>query len=50
MISVVVPMACNDFKPPVKSVLIKRPGAKRGSRYVNVASLRAYMQSMEGAV
>lgn len=47
MMDLVLPRVCNGFKPPVRSLLIKKPGAKRGIRYVNVASLRAYMANLE---
>lgn len=47
MLNLVMPRQCNDFRPPVKSVLIKRPGAKRGSRYINAQSLRDFMASLE---
>lgn len=47
MLDLVLPRASNGFKPPVKSVLIKKPGATRGARYVSVESLLAYMKNLE---
>lgn len=35
----------NDFRPPVRNSVLRRPGAKTGVRLILVESLRAYVQS-----
>jgi hypothetical protein len=35
----------NNFKPPVKSVVLRKPGAVRGTRLIVVQSLRDYLYS-----
>lgn len=39
----ILPTKANDFRPPVLSSVIRRPGAKTGVRMIKVASLRAYL-------
>jgi hypothetical protein len=39
----ILPLKENGFRPPVRSSVLRRPGAKTGVRLVNVASLRAYL-------
>jgi len=39
----ILPSKANDFRPPVLSSVIRRPGAKTGVRMIKVASLRAYL-------
>ena len=41
-----VPCKANDFKPPVKSVVIKKRYAMRGIRLISVPSLRAHLESL----
>ena len=43
------PQVVNDFKPPVKSKLVKFPGARRGRRMVDCASMRAWLASLPDA-
>jgi hypothetical protein len=40
-----VPCAENGLTPPVKSKLVKVPGATRGRRMVNVPSLLAWIET-----
>lgn len=40
----VLPSVANDWSPPVRSAVIRRPGAKNGVRLVHVGSLRAYVE------
>ena len=47
VLDLVLPRARNGYKPPVKSVVIKSPGMKRGRRFVSVQSLRSYFSSLE---
>ncbi|ADE54188.1 conserved hypothetical protein [Coraliomargarita akajimensis DSM 45221] len=37
----------NGFKPPVKSISLKRPGQKRGIRLINFESLIGYLEACE---
>lgn len=39
----ILPCRENSWRPPVKSIMIKRKGARRGVRLVEIASLRAYI-------
>lgn len=39
----VLPCQANDFRPPVKSSVLRKRGAKTGVRLVNVDSLREYI-------
>jgi hypothetical protein len=41
----ILPCLANDFRPPVRSSVLRRPGAKTGVRLILVESLRAYIQS-----
>ncbi|MGA2659370.1 MAG: hypothetical protein ABSH34_17840 [Verrucomicrobiota bacterium] len=40
----VLPSLANDWTPPVRSVVLRRPGAKSGVRLIHVASLRAFIE------
>lgn len=40
-----VPCTENNFIPPVRSVVLKRPGMVRGRRKIHLASLLAYIDS-----
>ena len=41
----------NGFKPPVKSVCLRRPGAEKGTRLIHLASLLAYLRAnIEGGM
>jgi hypothetical protein len=40
----ILPSKENDFRPPVRSSVLRQLHAKTGVRLVNVASLRAYLQ------
>ncbi len=42
----ILPCKANDFKPPIKSVSMRRPGTVRGVRLIVVASARAYFQRL----
>ena len=41
-----IPSATNDFRPPVKSVLIRKRGALRGIRLINFDSLLEYLRNL----
>jgi hypothetical protein len=41
----ILPSRENDFRPPVRSSVLRQPNAKTGVRLVNVASLRAYLMN-----
>jgi hypothetical protein len=47
MAELAVPCAANDYKPPVKSVVIKKRGATRGIRLINYDSLIDHLKSLE---
>jgi hypothetical protein len=42
-----IPSERNDFRPPVKSLLLRKRGAKRGIRLVNFDSLLDYLHKLE---
>jgi hypothetical protein len=42
-----VPSEMNGYKPPVKSVLIRKRGSLRGIRLINFDSLLDYLHSLE---
>jgi len=41
----ILPSKENDFRPPVRSSVLRQPNAKTGVRLVNVASLRTYVKN-----
>lgn len=41
-----IPCAVNGYRPPVRSILIKRRGAARGIRLINRQSLYEYLQHL----
>ena len=43
----VLPCPQNDFKPPVRSFVLRRPGARTGVRLIDRASLFAYIRAHE---
>ncbi len=45
MCELVLPCAANDFKPPVRSVVLRKKGKARGIRLIDCASLMAYINS-----
>jgi len=48
MNNLVLPGPWNDFKPPVKSAVLRRRGNTRGVRLIVYASLMAYLHSLAG--
>jgi hypothetical protein len=42
-----VPSEVNDFKPPVKSLLVRKRGATRGIRLINLDSLLDHLRKLE---
>jgi hypothetical protein len=42
----VLPCSANGFKPPVRSVLLKKRGASRGIRLIHVPSLLEHLGSL----
>ena len=45
----VLPCAINGFRPPIKSISLRRPGTKYGVRLVSFASAIAYFRNIEQA-
>lgn len=43
--TLVLPCKENGFRPPVRSIVLRRRGAKTGVRLIDLASLRAYLWS-----
>lgn len=43
--NLILPTAANGYKPPVRSVCVRRRGAVRGTRLVVYASLLEYLNS-----
>ena len=43
----VLPCAANNFRPPVKSFAIKRPGAVKGRRLIVLASLLSFLRKLQ---
>lgn len=41
--NMVLPCAENRYQPPVRSIVVRRPGAKTGVRLVDISSLRQYL-------
>ncbi len=41
----ILPCGHNDHRPPVKSCLLRRRGARTGVRLINVDSLREYVEA-----
>ena len=41
-----IPSPTNEFRPPVKSVLIRKRGAQRGIRLINYDSLLDYLRNL----
>jgi hypothetical protein len=39
----ILPCEANDFRPPVRSVVLRKRGAQTGIRLVDLDSLRAYL-------
>ena len=49
--SLILPNPANDFRPPVKSVSLRRPGTQKGKRLIHLQSLLSYLYDrMEGKV
>lgn len=44
----ILPRLSNRFAPPIKSWVIKKPGAKRGIRLIDYASALAWFESQKG--
>ena len=40
----ILPCAANNFRPPIKSISLRRPGTTRGVRLIVVASAREYFE------
>jgi hypothetical protein len=43
--TLVLPCKENGFRPPVRSIVLRRRGAKTGVRLVDLASLRSYLDA-----
>ena len=41
----ITPNVANGFKPPVKSVCLRKPGAVKGARLIHLQSLLDYLHS-----
>lgn len=46
ILALITPSEANGFKPPVKSLVVRGPGKKRGTRLVSMASLLDYIDRM----
>lgn len=44
----ILPCPANNFRPPVKSGLIKKQGASRGVRVIDYKNLTAYVEKLCG--
>jgi hypothetical protein len=42
----ILPNADNNFKPPVRSIVVKEPGSKRGCRFILFESAKAYFDAL----
>jgi len=42
----ILPCAANNFRPPIKSISLRRPGTTRGCRLIIISSARAYFQRL----
>jgi len=42
----ILPCKANNFRPPIKSISLRRPGTIRGCRLIVVASAREYFQRL----
>lgn len=48
--SLILPTAQNGNKPPVRSIVLRKPGCKRGVRLIHLASLLDYLnQQADGS-
>ena len=45
--TLVLPSPLNDFQPPVRSFVLRKPGSRTGVRLILVSSLREYIQAHE---
>src|SRR5258706_6295471 len=45
--ALILPTADNDFKPPVRSFVLRRRGARTGIRLIDAAKLFSYIRSHE---
>lgn len=43
--SLILPCSDNNWRPPVKSIVLRRKRARKGVRLIEIASLRAYIRS-----
>jgi hypothetical protein len=43
--SLILPCHENAWRPPVKSIVLKRKGTRKGVRLIEIASLRAFIQA-----
>jgi len=46
----ILPTAANGFKPPVRSIVLRKPGRSRGCRLIDVSSLLAFLHGQAGGV
>jgi hypothetical protein len=42
----ILPCKANNFRPPIKSISLRRPGTIRGVRLISVASAREYFERL----
>ena len=47
MNTLVLPSPLNDFQPPVRSFVLRKPGSRTGVRLILVSSLRSYIEGHE---
>ena len=46
----ILPNASNSHKPPVRSIVLRKPGRARGIRLIDLGSLLAYLNAQDSAV
>ncbi len=44
--NLILPCKANNFRPPIKSISLRKPGAVRGCRLIVVSSAKAYFQRL----
>lgn len=45
--TLIYPLQCNDFKPPVRSFVLRQRGSRTGCRIIDYQSLRQWILSHE---
>lgn len=45
--TLILPARCNNFRPPVRSISLRKLGSKNGVRLIQYSSLLAYLRSFQ---